>query len=136
MRAAVAAMALLFMGAPAAAQDVEIGRVNWSKFPALKEKPSRLDYADLVLRVEAILRSRTCSIRGQSARKFDITVPYAVLVEPDGRASRVVVAEQGCHPLEALVGDTVLARSAAGDFLPTGEASARWYVSALNLTLG
>ncbi|HVJ01791.1 MAG TPA: hypothetical protein VM662_06375 [Sphingomonas sp.] len=135
MKTVAVAIALMLTGAPTWAQEVQIGRVNWSKLPALKEKPSGLDYADLALRIGNMLRTDQCKIRGQSARRFDITVPYAALVEPDGKVSRVVIAEQGCHALEALAGEAVLARSAAGEFLPTGEAKARWYVSALNFNL-
>ena len=51
---------------------------------------------EMVDRVETMLESGACTIRGQSAKKFDITIPYAVLVEPDGSARRVVVAETGC----------------------------------------
>jgi hypothetical protein len=79
---------------------------------------------------------RACSqIKGASPRRFDITVPYAVLIEPNGKVSRIVVSQTNCTGVETLAGETVLARSDAGDFLPTGEAKARWYVSALNFTL-
>lgn len=135
MRTAVAAIALMLAGSPVQAQSVDIGKVAWSKLPALKEKPSRLDYAQLVERVETVLSTGKCPIKGASPRRFDITVPYAVLIEPNGKASRIVVSQMNCAGIETLVGETVLARSDAGDFLPTGEAKARWYVSALNFTL-
>jgi hypothetical protein len=135
MRTVVAALALVFAVAPTHAQDVDVGKVNWSKFPALKEKPSRLDYAQLAERVSTVLSSGQCQIKGASPRRFDITVPYAVLVEPNGKAARVVVSEMNCTGLETMVGEAVLARSDAGDFLPTGEGKARWYVSAVNFTL-
>lgn len=127
--------ALMFAAVPAWGQDVDVGKVNWSKLPAVKEKPSRLDYADLVQRVETVLRTENCQIPGQSAKRFDITVPYAVLVEPSGKISRVVVSQMNCTGLETLVGQAVLARADVGDYLPTGEAKPRWYASALNFTM-
>jgi hypothetical protein len=135
MRTAVAAIALMFAGSPAYAQSVEVGKVNWSKLPALKERPSRLDYAQLTERVGTVLSTGKCAIKGASPKRFDITVPYAVLIEPNGTASRIVVSDMRCTGIETLVGEAVLARSDAGDFLPTGEAKARWYVSALNFNL-
>lgn len=135
MRIAVAAIALMLAVSPAHAQSVDVGKMNWSKLPALKEKPSRLDYAQLVERVETVLSTEKCQIEGASPRRFDITVPYAVLVEPGGKASRIVVSQMNCTGIERLVGEAVLARSDVGDFLPTGEARPRWYVSALNFTL-
>lgn len=135
MKIAITAIALTLAASPVQAQNVDVGKVNWSKLPALKEKPSRLDYAQLADRVEKVLSTENCQIKGASPQRFDITVPYAVLVEPNGKASRIVVAQMNCAGIETLVGEAVLARSDVGDFLPTGEAKARWYVSALNFTL-
>jgi hypothetical protein len=135
MRATFGAISLILAAAPALAQNVDVGQINWSKLPALKEKPSRLDYADLALRVETLLQTGDCNIRGQSPKRFDITVPYAVLVEPSGKVSRVVVSKMNCAGIEMLVGHAVLARADVGDYLPTGETKPRWYASALNFTL-
>lgn len=135
MRMISVAISLAFAASPALAQDVDVGLVNWSKLPALKEKASRLDYADLALRVETLLQTGDCNIPRQSPKRFDITVPYAVLVEPNGKIARVVVSRMNCTGIEMLVGQAVLARADAGDFLPTGEAKPRWYASALNFNL-
>src|SRR5215207_8891408 len=84
--------------------QVDVGRANWTALPPLKAVERVLPSPEMVDRVETILESRACAIPGQSAKKFDITIPYAVLVEPDGSARRVVVAETGCAELETYVG--------------------------------
>ncbi|HYD36898.1 MAG TPA: hypothetical protein VEA60_04755, partial [Allosphingosinicella sp.] len=116
-----AALLLATAGGPV---QVDVGRADWDSMPPLKVE-RRLPTADMVGQVERILLSGECSLAGQTARRFDITVPYAVLVEPDGGARRVVVAETGCAPLESYVGLVVLTMADAGDFRSSGEAKAR-----------
>ena len=58
-----------------------------------------------------------------------------MLVEPDGSAARVVVAEIGCAPLESYAGLVVLELARKGDFASTGEKKAKWYGSILNFNL-
>ena len=57
------------------------------------------------------------------------------LVEPDGKAYRVVVNELGCAPLEAYAGAVVLELARLGDFRPTGKDKSSWYGSEINFTL-
>jgi hypothetical protein len=85
--------------------------------------------------VERILESKQCTIPGQRPKSFDITVPFAVLVGPDGKASRVLVSDMGCAPLETLVGETAFTRSERGDFAPASSTKPRWYKSSLNIAL-
>lgn len=115
--------------------QVDVGRANWSALPPLKAVERVLPSPEMVDRVETMLESGACRIRGQSAKKFDISIPYAVLVEPDGSARRVVVAETGCAELETYVGVIVSAMAREGDFQPTREAKARWFASELNFNL-
>lgn len=115
--------------------QVDVGRANWAALPPLDTAERVMPSPEMVDRVETMLESGACTIRGQSAKKFDITIPYAVLVEPDGSASRVVVAETGCAELETYVGVIVSAMAGAGDFRPTREAKARWFASELNFNL-
>ncbi|HEU0135161.1 MAG TPA: hypothetical protein VFR28_10085 [Allosphingosinicella sp.] len=115
--------------------QVDVGRANWSNLPPLKAAERVLPSTDMVDKVETMLESGTCKIPGQTAKKFDITIPYAVLVEPDGKARRVVVAETGCAELETFVGVIVTAMAREGDFRPTSEPKARWFASELNFNL-
>lgn len=126
-------VATLLLGAASGPIQVDVGRAEWDKMPSLKVD-RRLPTAEMVGQVEAMLTSGKCAMKGQTARKFDITVPYAVLVEPDGGARRVVVAETGCAPLESYVGLVVLTMADQGDFRSAGQDRARWYSSELNFT--
>lgn len=115
--------------------QVDVGRADWSAFPELRRTARDLPMATMVAHVETILREGRCVLAGQSANRFDITVPYLVLLEPNGSTSRVVVADIGCPALETYVGSVVIALAREGDFPPTGERRARWYGSNFNFNL-
>jgi len=123
----------VLLGAASGPIQVDVGRAEWDKMPPLRVE-RRLPTAAMVGQVEKILMSGQCSMDGQTARRFDITIPYAVLVEPDGGARRVVVGETGCAPLESYFGLVVLTMADQGDFRSSGQARARWYSSELNFT--
>ena len=126
---------LIFPKDGARLQAIQTGSAKWDKLPAAQAKRRYLPYSQLVHEVEEILRTKKCAMPGQSPRAFDIEVPFALLIEPNGRASRIVVPELDCDPIEALAGLTALAQSDRGDFQPTGEAKARWYAGRINFTL-
>lgn len=134
MRYAVAAGVVGLLAAPAGAQTVEVGRADWSALPRI-ENAREIPMAGLVGRVEEMLRSKACTLSGQTADRFDITVPYAILLEPDGSTKRVVVAETGCTPLETMVGEVALLRARSGHFRPARGGKARWYAHEINFTL-
>jgi len=77
-----------------------------------------------------------CTIEGATDRRFNIVVPFAILMEADGTPDTVVVHEAGCESLETLVGQIVLAQLRRGDFRPQHQAGERWYVSELGFALG
>lgn len=116
-------------------QSIDVGSANWDKLPALKAKQGHLPYKQLIETVEDMLRKEQCKLPGQTRRAFNIEVPYAVLVEPNGTAKRVLVPQLNCEGIQSLVGVTVLARAQRGDFEPTGEGKARWYGGRMNFTL-
>ena len=128
--------ALLFAGtqtpAPASELQVDVGRADWAKLPPLKAVARAMPTPEMVEKVENILRVGDCRIRGQSPAHFDITVPYAVQVNPDGTASHVVVADMGCPSLESYVGLIVLQLARNGDFRASGGRQKLWYGSSLN----
>jgi hypothetical protein len=127
-------VAALLLASASGPVQVDVGHADWSNMPALNAVERRLPTPNMVGDVEKMLSTGQCSLKGQNARQFDITIPYAVLVEPDGSARHVVVAETGCAPLEAYVGMVVLTLAEQGDFRPSGGAKARWYASELNFT--
>ena len=124
--------ALLLGAAPAPGATVQAGKADWNAFPALQKVPRSLPTGAMVDRVADMLQKQECALPGQSARKFDITIPYVVLVNPDGKAERVVVEDIGCPGLETYVGSIVLLLAGSGDFPPTGKSVPQWYSSTLN----
>ena len=124
----------LKLRAPSADQSVAAGSANWANLAVLKTH-GRLPYVQLVSQVEALLSKQECKLDGQSAKSFDIDVPFAVMLSPDGRVSRVIVSDTTCVTLNALVGLVVLARSERGDFEFDGAPERRWYASSINFTL-
>lgn len=115
---------------------IEVGRFDPAEFPNLVKIERRLPHGEMTKRVEKIMEDGKCQIQGQSRRRFDITVSYALLMQEDGRAKKVVVAEIGCKPIELLVGQIVAAQAARGDFSTQPNAGEQWLVSDLNFALG
>ena len=135
MKGILAAAALAILASPVAAQTVDVGRANWNALPQLETDDGVLPMETLVTAVEDILKTKQCKLKGQSYQRFDITVPYAVLLEPDGSTNRVVVGEMNCPALETLVGRVALERAQLGHYGPTGQSKARWYAHKMNFAL-
>jgi hypothetical protein len=130
-----AIIALTLLLSSAQGVQVDVGRIDQKALPPLQAAARALPTPAMVEGVEKILASGQCSMQGQSAQRFDITVPFAVRVEPDGSAGRVVVQETGCAPLESYVGLIVGRMASEGDFSKSRGPKARWYTSELNFNL-
>ncbi len=135
MISSILAAAFLMGASPAEEIRVDVGRANWSTLPPLKRTGTPLPTPAMVEKVEDLLASGKCKLEGQSAKRFDITVPYAVLLKPDGSTNRVIVAETGCAELESLVGLVVLDLARLGEFRPSGAGQPRWLASSMNFNL-
>ena len=120
-------LAAAIIAAPAAAQTVQTGRGEFHNFPQLKKKDIPLDLNRLIAWTGDILKKGECKIQGQRPEKFDIDVPYAALVEPDGTVRKIIIAEMGCPALETMVGSTVVEMVKRGDVKPTGQDRAYWF---------
>ncbi|MBV8686110.1 MAG: hypothetical protein JOZ90_02865 [Alphaproteobacteria bacterium] len=120
-------LAAVALAVPAGAQTVETGRGEFSKFPQLRKKNIPYDYNRLIAWTSDILAKGECKLKGQRPNKFDIDVPYAALVEPDGTVRRIIIQEIGCPQLETMVGSTILDMVKRGDVKPTGQDQAYWY---------
>lgn len=127
--------AMLLMSAAPAEIRVDVGRIDLAELPAVQPKSGELPTPGMVKVVEQILEKGTCKLPGQTKRKFDIDVPYAVLLQPDGSANRVVVADMGCPDIEVLTGRVVLMLARDGEFGPSGHSKAKWFGSTLNYNL-
>lgn len=130
-------LALVQPGPPAAAEiPVDVGRFDPSEFPEPIRLDRRMPEAEMVGRVEEMLSDGRCNIAGAHDRRFNIVVPFALLMNADGTTETVVVHEAGCEALEVLVGRIVLAQLRRGDFRPQHSDGERWYVSELAFAMG
>jgi hypothetical protein len=127
--------AALLAGAPAPELQVDVGHADWTALPPLRGVRRGFPTADMVDKVEKMLGKPDCRIPGQSRLRFDIDVPYAVQVNPDGSASHVIVSEMGCPALESYVGLIVLELARQGDFRASGGSKTQWYASSINFNL-
>jgi hypothetical protein len=127
--------AALLMGAPAPGIQVDVGQVDSGRLPHLQSVDRPFPTTEAVRRVSGMLGQPGCAIAGQTRDRFDITVPYAVRLNPDGSANRVVVSDMKCPPLESFVGLIVLQMAENGDFRVNAPDRTRWYGSALNFNL-
>lgn len=110
---------------------IEVGRFDPASFPRAKMVERRMPEADLMRRVDTILATKQCAFPGQTKERYDIVVPYAVMVGNGATPSRIVVKDMSCPPIETLVGEVANALVAAGDFRKNSFGGDRWYVSEL-----
>jgi hypothetical protein len=135
----IALAALLSSASPTPASvttdvRIDVGNADWNNYQALPA-PRGLPIAVMVGHVETILRERQCDLEGQSARHFEIRVPWIVQVQPDGRVSRIVVADMDCRPLEAYVANLVVVLAQQGQIRAQPGAEPRWYRSEFEFNL-
>lgn len=130
----ILALALL-VSAPAAAQTVQTGETDWSSFPRLKGKLRDLPTPTMVSRIEQLLADKECRLPGQEPEKFNIDVPFVVLLKPDGSVERLVVKKIGCPQIEAGVANVILERAARGDFRSGAPEAPSWYGSEISFVL-
>ena len=135
----IAIASMLLAAAPVAPVpnvQVDVGQFDPATFPEAEMRERRMPHHAMLTRVEDILRERRCRLDGQSHRRFDIRIPYVVMLTPDGTPTRFVVADIGCQPLESFVGRVILELARVGDFRPTGASAPQWYRSELRFILG
>lgn len=127
--------ALLAAEAPNAVGEqvrIDFGRADWTQIPALDPRPRSVPLSVTATHVERLLRERECRMQGQSARNFDIDVPWMIEIQPDGRLTRIVVADVGCRALEEYVGDIILQLARQGEINAEPAREVRWYRSDFN----
>jgi len=115
---------------------VDVGLFEPEDFPEVVRLERYMPHGEMVARVEQMIADGRCTLTGVTARRFNIVVPYALLLEPDGTPNSVVVRESGCAALETLVGQIILAQLERGDYVPSHEEGERWYVSEVAFALG
>ena len=113
----------------------DIGEGDWASYPALRTKAEDLPIGAMMARMETIISERQCAFRGQRADAFDVTVPWAMEIGPNGRVSRVIIADMGCRPLEEYVATLIQRMTNAGGVRIRGESRPGRYGSDFNFTL-
>ena len=121
--------ALFLLASTPAYAPMYVGRFDPADFPNAQKVERRMPHADLNHRVEKVLSDKRCTIDGQTKNRFDIVVPYAVLIDSAGKPEKVVVKDIGCEPIERLVGEIGSELANAGDFKVAHSSGTRWYVS-------
>jgi hypothetical protein len=121
--------------APAVDIQVDVGRANWARMTPLPAVNRPMNMEVMAATLQTILRERQCQIAGATPRSFNVDVPYAVQLQPDGRVSRILVGDIGCRPLETYVGSLVTELAREGVYRASGNTQARWYGSSFNFNL-
>jgi hypothetical protein len=119
----------LLLLAAATSNPIEVGRFDPSAFPNAVKVSRRMPQEELTARADRIMASGRCSFPGQRVDSYSITVPYAVLIEPSGEVTKVVVKDVGCPEFELLTGQVANELAKARDFRKTKAPAEQWYVS-------
>ena len=127
-------LASFLLMAAASQVPIEVGKFDPSQFPNAKAVERRIPHSELTARVDRILDRKQCKFEGQHAARYAITVPYAILIDTFGKATKIVVKEIGCAPVELLAGQFARELSEAGDF--KRNQGDQWYVGEAHFTHG
>ena len=119
----------MFLLAMAADVPIQVGRFDPSAFPNAVKIDRRIPQSELTARADRIMASGQCAFPGQTKDSYSLTVPYAVMIEPSGNVTKVVVKEVGCPAIELLTGQVAKELGKARDFRPTSAPANQWYVS-------
>jgi hypothetical protein len=129
-------VAIAFALTTSSGVPVDVGRWQPADFPNLIKLERTLPHAEMTRRVENMFDKGTCRIANQNHRRFDVTIPYAALMEHSGKLKKVVVGEVGCPSLELLVGQVVISQASRGDFKIQHISGDQWYTSELYFAKG
>ncbi|HEY0445820.1 MAG TPA: hypothetical protein VGD19_05135 [Allosphingosinicella sp.] len=128
------ALALLVGAAAAPAATVETATGDWSNLPLLKHRGFEGISSRAVARIHEVVATGECTLPGQTKRKLDLTVPFAVHFQPDGTLDRVIMPKMNCAPVEAIMGRVLLDLVESGEYRPTGENQEGWYRSEISFS--
>lgn len=127
----IAAASALSGAVPA---NIDVGQANWTNFPRLETENLAIPSGQMVGRVQRMLRGE-CEIDGQSARRFNIDINYAIALDPQGNATRILVQDVGCRPLELMVGRIASDIVARGFVRTAAPAETTIYANTINFNL-
>jgi hypothetical protein len=131
------ALPLLLLLAADGGVPVAIGNFNTAKtLPPLTKVERTLPHGDMTKQVEDMIAQKQCTFPGQKGTRFDLSVPYAIRLDANGAATKVVVHDVGCQPLSMLVAKIVVAQAARGDFKIKQGAAENWFGSDVYFKVG
>lgn len=89
---------------PSVPANIEVAEASWNAYPRLETAYLAVPSEEMVTRVERMLVNDQCVFEGQRPRRFSINIYYALELDPQGNATRILVEDVGCRPLELMVG--------------------------------
>jgi len=89
---------------PTIPENIDVAEANWNNYPRLETENLAIPSGDMVTRVQRMMQRGECRFEGQSPRRFSIDISYGVQLDAAGNATRIVVEDIGCRPLELMVG--------------------------------
>jgi hypothetical protein len=111
----IALVVAAFAFNPTIPADIDVAEANWNSYPRLQTTELlAIPSGEMIGRVQQMIQSGQCRFEGQRMRRFNIDVNYAVELDSAGNATRIVVEDVGCRPLEQMVGQI------AGDIVRRG----------------
>ena len=129
------ALAASLLAAATVPDRIEVAQASWAAYRELETEALAVPTGEMVTRVQRLMQRDECEFPGQSARRFSIDVNYAVMLDPQGNAQRVIVEDVGCRPLELLVGRVASDIVAKGFVRTPAPAKATWFASRINFNL-
>lgn len=89
---------------PTVPENIDVAQANWNNYPRLETPTLAIPNGEMVTRVQRLMQRGECRFEGQSARRFSIDISYGVQLDAAGNATRILVQDIGCRPLELMVG--------------------------------
>ncbi|HET9428116.1 MAG TPA: hypothetical protein VFO69_07140 [Allosphingosinicella sp.] len=128
--------AALIANTPSVPSQIEIAsNASWDVYPRLVTEDIAVPNGEMVRRVQLMLQRDECEFAGQSSRRFDINVSYAVMLDPQGNATRIIVQDVGCRPLELYVGRIAADIMRNGYVRVSPPSQPSWYGNRINFNL-
>ena len=128
--------AALMANTPTIPSQIEIAsNASWDAYPLLVTENVAVPNGEMVRRVQLMLQQDECDFAGQTARRFDIDVNYAIMIDPQVNASRIIVQDVGCRPLELYVGRIAADIMRNGYVRVSPPSQPSWYGNRINFNL-
>lgn len=109
---------------------VVVGTAKWETMPHFTMKRISGDFgAGAGPTFRGIIDRKACSFPGVTARRYDVSIRYALRLSPDGRIERAMIEDLGCRPLEHLIASMILQKEFRQAIEPPGGTDARWHKS-------